>query len=139
MSGDRTKRSKRGQPAVVIEAPSSTASITRYDAPFTPPRQVPYTIPVATLQGQPVGSDIPRPMRPAVVLSQAPYDAAVGKPRGLARLAIGTVLRAGLIGAACYAVGVRDTKQLVVGSLASSATLSLLLTGYHATRTQRSW
>jgi hypothetical protein len=88
--------------------------------------------------GIPVAVQIGSP-RPSVQISIAPYDAAVGKPRALARLALGTVLRAGAIGLGAYAVGVRDKKQLVVGSLAASATLSLILTGYHAVRTRRSW
>ena len=89
-------------------------------------------IPVATQIGP------PRP-GPIFGIPTAPYDAAAGRPRALARVALGTVLRAVPIGVGVYAIGVRNKKHLILGSLAASATLSLLLTGYHAARTGRTW
>lgn len=92
------------------------------------PYQATY-IPVATQVG---------PVRHSA-LPQAPFAAAMGQPRALTRLALATGLRAGIIGVGLYAVGVRKPSQLLLGSLASSATLSLMLTGYHAARTRRTW
>lgn len=86
-------------------------------------------IPVATQIG---------PARPSG-LPQASFAAAMGQPKALRRLAVATTLRAGLIAGALYAVGVRKPSQLIVGSLASSASLSLMLTGYHAARARRTW
>jgi len=115
----------------------ATTAVVPYEAPFVPPAPSGrFVRPVLIAPPEP---DIPRPMRPAAVLSQAPYDAAMGRPRGLARLAVGTVLRAGAIGVGCYAVGLRNPKQIALGAVAASTTLSLLLLGYHATRTNRSW
>ena len=104
-----------------MEAPTEVQAIAQYQ---------PSGIPVAFQTG---------PGRPNINIGLASYDAVQGKPRALARLALGTVLRAGAIGIGCYAVGIRDKKQLVLGSLAASAGISLVLTGYHAARTGRTW
>lgn len=67
-----------------------------------------------------------------VGVPQAAYGVAQGMPGALTQLAMGTALRAGLIGLGFYVAGVRGWKPLVVGSVASSATLSLLLSAHHA-------
>jgi hypothetical protein len=71
-------------------------------------------------------------------ISEAPFGAVMGKPGGLTKLALATGIRAGLIGLGCYVAGIRG-KPLVLGSLAASTTLSLMLVGHHAIRSRRTW
>ncbi len=100
-------------------------------AEVMPQAMVPYQksyIPVATQTGP------ARPARPP-----AAFSAAMGQPRSMTRLALATTLQAGIISAGLYAAGIRKPSQLILGSLASSATLSLILTGYHAARARRTW
>lgn len=60
-----------------------------------------------------------------------------GKPGGFADLAIGTGVRAGLIGLGFYLTGTRDWKKLTMGSLAASGITTLVLLAGHAVVSRR--
>lgn len=72
-------------------------------------------------------------------IPQAPYAVATNQRNAWKSLAIGTAGRAALFATGMYLVGIKSPKQLAIGSIASSATLSLLLTLHHAYAAKRTW
>lgn len=65
-------------------------------------------------------------------LTQGTLAVVEGAPGGWVNTAIGTGVRAGLIGLGMYLTGTRDWKQLLGGALAASGIITVVLFAGHA-------
>ena len=79
-----------------------------------------------------------RALRGVREVTQGTLSVMEGRPGGMTDLAIGTAVRAGLIGLGFYLTGTKDLKKVVVGSLASSGIVTLVLLAGHAVVSRRS-
>lgn len=117
------------QPTTVVETTSIVPATESYVPVGTAERFSPYYSSRFKKQGPQV-----------IGIPQAAFGVATQAPNALKNLAISTLGRAALFAGGMYLVGIKTPKQLIVGSLASSATLSALLTLHHAyAASKRTW
>lgn len=91
----------------------------------------PRPAPPSNLRLVPAALGAPRALG-ALDLGRSTLNVMEGQPGGWGSVVLGTGLRAGLIGGGFYLAGERRWKQLIVGSLAASALVTVFLFAGHA-------